>query len=70
MGQVAERIVVSAVVLQQRFAGIHVDGRAHTGSEIGEGHLLAVQVVLRIGKHCGCRGKFQYGTHARFSAAI
>ena len=62
MRQFAERFIVCAIVRQQRLAGIDIGRRAHAGGEIGERRLLAIKVVLGVGKHRGCRGKLKYGT--------
>ena len=40
---------------------IDVGRRAHARGQVGQRNLLAVEVLLGIGKHCG-KTKFQYGT--------
>ena len=68
--QFAEGFVVRPVVSQQRLAGVHVGRGAHAGGQIGQRHLLAIEIVLGIGKHRGWLGKTQVcHAAARFSAA-
>src|SRR5260370_33609525 len=53
MGQAAKGFVIGSIVGQDRPAGIYIGGSTRALSQIGQRHLLTIEIVLRIGKHVG-----------------
>src|SRR5579872_1013946 len=69
MWQIAEGLVVSAKVVEDRLAGIDVSGSAYAMSQVGERNLLAVEIICGIREHRESGRKSQYGMGGTYFAA-